>query len=441
MQNASKKILLLDYCSEKNRGDAAMQVGLIHLVEKYFPKSKITVLTVFGANQIADIKDEYDHTVQEKVTLVGGLKPTYYPLKKEESRSELHIELLNATSFFFSLYVLLLVFLRVPKSIVLSLIPRQYRKSLSAIYEADIVIWNGRNFRSRNNKILELYRMYNLVFHPLISIFLSKKMACLGASVWKLNSSFTQSLLRFAFSNCFFISIREERSFKEAKNLMGKKYHDIITLLPDLSFAAFEKMDTLKRSSISKTDPQQVGFTLVDWKSDGKGIRDNYKSVMQECITTFLNRGAKVFLIPQVTKKWENFDEIYDDILSAIDPKLKKNITLYKNELMMNELIEAYSRLDLLVATRMHSAIFSASIGTPVVAVSYDSGGKWAILEKLGLKDYIIPYSKVSTELLNDRIDSCWKNRKTLLEMIRTNVLHHRKEVEKNVSIIKEYTE
>ncbi|MBM3138612.1 MAG: polysaccharide pyruvyl transferase family protein, partial [Chloroflexi bacterium] len=226
------QVLLLDYCSEKNRGDAAMQVGLIRLVQKYFHHSDISAVTVFGANQTQGFYKEYDHTLKMSVTLLGGLKPTFFPLGDNETRLEFFIELMNLVFLAFSSIVLLLLALKLPTPIIAHFLPAEFRKTLYAIRDADVVIWNGRNFRSRENWLLEAYRTFNVIYHPLLCKLLSKPMVCVGASLWNLNSPLSKRLLRSVFEYCTFISFREPYSYKAAQTLLDPQREGHIRLLP-----------------------------------------------------------------------------------------------------------------------------------------------------------------------------------------------------------------
>src|SRR6187455_2210603 len=148
-----RKIVLLDFCSEKNRGDAAIQIGLVSLVKKYFPKDQLKIITVFGANQKRYLRNELDHTFNQKIPILGGLKPTFYPLKRKGQRLIWIAEILNAILAFYSLIPLLAIRLQVPDFLMKLFLPSNFRPALRCLYEADLVIWRGRNFRSRKNAL------------------------------------------------------------------------------------------------------------------------------------------------------------------------------------------------------------------------------------------------------------------------------------------------
>lgn len=434
-----RNILLLDYCSEKNRGDAAIQAGLTELVREGFPGADIRIMSVFGSNQKEDIGNEYDHSRKLGIPLLGALRPTFYPVGNGSSRSALASELLNLSFSWLSLILLLFSFAGMPSGAILSLLPKDFRASWSALREADLVVWRGRNFRDRKNAFVETYRIFNLVFHPLICIALRKKIACVGVSVWNLRGFFSAGMLRFVFSRCFFISVREELSLDNMKRLFDDRIMAKAFLLPDLSFAAFRNMVPAPETGVSGgigKRPAQIGLTLMDWRSEGRKARENYMMEMAGCLKHLINEGAKIYLIPQNLKKWESCEGLCREI-RHLSCSSKDDLTLLPGEPDIYELLDIYRELDLLIATRLHSAIFASVAGTPVIAVSYDSGGKWGVLKRLGLGDYMSSYSDIKAEDLLNKIDAVRKERDEIAGRTGSAVAECLSQVGLNISIMK----
>jgi polysaccharide pyruvyl transferase WcaK-like protein len=427
------KIVLLDFCSERNRGDAAMQLGTINLVRKYFPSSSYSIISVFGANQSDIFEKEYDHTFDKNVFL-GGIKPTFYPSENNQ-KSTWKFEILNAIFCLLSTYLIILIAIGTPISIVLKLTKAKYHNTLKAILSADLIIWNGRNFRPRRYLLLDVYRLYNLLFHPLLCIVLKKKIACIGVSLWKFKTSFSIFLLKKVFNNCIFISAREESSFREMLSLMNEKNKRKVVLLPDLSFAAFNFVpDSIQTNE--KRNGNLIGVTLVDWKSDGRMARENYKIAMIQTIKKLIEKDKTIVFVPQVTKSWESSEGLYREILDALTDFQKNKVSIYQGKNTIFDLMNVYSTLDMLIATRMHSAIFSAIAGTPVIAIAYDYGSKWNILSGIGLDEFILPYATVTVDLLIEKMEMILESDKNFLTQINKKVFEHIQLVDKNISLI-----
>ena len=98
-----------------------------------------------------------------------------------------------------------------------------------------------------------------------------------------------------------------------------------------------------------------------------------------------------------------------------------------------------YSRLDFLIATRLHSAIFALAVETPIVAIAYDEGGKWGILDRLGCGNLVVAYSGVNSSMLIQKILGCWANRVEILHEVRKNVVDQIRDVDLNAKLILEF--
>ena len=127
-----------------------------------------------------------------------------------------------------------------------------------------------------------------------------------------------------------------------------------------------------------------------------------------------------------------------EDIKAGLHTPEVEKITIIQGEPKVRDLLGIYAQLDFLVATRMHSAIFASVVQTPLIAISYDDGGKWSILEELGYSDFIIPYSKVSSSSLIELISSCWQQKDALLEKVHIHVSENIAQVNKNISLLPE---
>jgi len=88
-----------------------MQVGLLKLVFRHITDPIVSIISVFGANQSTLLINEYDHSATFPVTILGGLKPTFYPLGESTSAPILFIELKQALYFCLSIFLLFLLFL------------------------------------------------------------------------------------------------------------------------------------------------------------------------------------------------------------------------------------------------------------------------------------------------------------------------------------------
>lgn len=425
-QSVNKNIVIIDYISERNRGDAAIQAGLIKILQQRFPNSVLSAISVFGANQFPALESEYSQSVSMGLKIIGGLLTTFYPVSQTWNKSNLFFEFRNFIGLIQRLTLLLALKLKIHPQSLFHFISKKYHPTLKCILEADLVIIRGRNYRDRKTAALEVVRMLAKTYHLLLCSLLSKNMVLVGASVWNLKSNLARKILGHAFQDCKFITVRDENSLIELKNIAGEYGFNDPILLPDLSFAAFDDRQSIiknRKTTSPSEHPETIGLTIVDWKDCGQVIRNKYLTSIVQLISHFSKLGSKIIIIPQVSVAWENTRGMVHEILQSVD---NENVTVVSGEPSINDLLKLYSNLDILIATRMHSAIFAVSVNTPIIAIPYDKGGKWNIVEELGYKDYIINYDEITAEKLLQKTLDCWKNKEVLVshaeKMVNSNI-------------------
>lgn len=422
------KILLMDFWSEKNRGDASLQISLVEMVEKYFPDSELSILTEFGTNQYPAAEEELDYTGKKVREVSGGLRPTFYPLDKTYNTRFRPFSVVLST--FYSFILLFLAILS--PSILKSTLPSRSKHSLQVIHDSDLIIWKGRNFRGANS-LNELYSLFTLLFHPLLCVILKKRMACISASIWELKNPISKVMLKFVFRKVFFLSVREKNSWRNLESLFSPIPQQFYCY-PDLSLYKLRAIAKFAPRSIQSNN-MKVGLTIMDWRQCGDLKRDEYIKAVA-CLVKYLvsNYNANIYCIPQVSYAPEKTDELRCSISKELSPSLWGKLTFIERDLSVEQLVSFYQDLDFLVATRMHSAIFSTTTGTPVLAIAYDYGGKWGILVDLGLAPCMLKFDEVSCKRLVERFKWILSNKDKLQASIRTNLEIAYENVESNVS-------
>lgn len=409
--NTLKKIVILDFMSEKNLGDAAIQVGLLKILRESFPQATIAIMTSFGANQLSELGGEFTHSLSKETKLFGGLVPTFYPFRKTSFKNPLYYETSNFFHLLLRVWLLIALKIGIPKKVINQLLGKQYRPSFDLIMKADLVVVRGRNYRSRKSPLLEIIRMLSKVYHPLLCGLLKKKMILVGASIWEQKSRLAMRFLGAAFRPCSLIAVRDKNSLEMAKIISEKNKSVVPIFLPDLAFSAFGKREELirKRKLSSQADhPETIGLTLLDWNSDEPDARGKYQQSISNLISYYSALGSRIVIIPQVSISWDDSSALLQGLTAGASPDA---VTVIRDDLSLEKLIELYSGLDILVGTRMHSTIFAAIVNTPFVAIANDAGGKWGIIEELGYKDYLINYKEITPDLLIEKTSECWRNR------------------------------
>lgn len=429
--NENPRVLLLDFWSDKNRGDAAMQIALVEMVRRRLPGSSISVMAAYGSNQWPAFVDELDQTAHRVDDVVGGIRPTFVPFEEGIAPSRGRRRAAGLLWTVVGACLLPLWWLIGRFRLLDPLMPAPLRRSVGVLRAADLVVWNGRNFRS-NSARREPYEIWHLLYNPLVALLFGKPVACIGASVWPLQHPLSRALFRLVVGRTFFTSFREQSSFDYAGQLLAGATCRV-ELLPDLSLVALPDERDGGRPQAERGVLRRLGLTVVDWEGNGVGAQNRYRSALLDYLEAFLmGAGTEVVLIPQVTYAMEATGSLEHAILERLGPD---RVSVLTGDPTVPELTSVYAGVDLLLATRMHSAIFALSQGTPVVTIPYDRGGKWGILDMMGAPDTDVAYETVTAGALRDKVEVAWERRSATADSVRAALPRLKTAVWSNIDI------
>jgi len=436
MSAEEPNILLLDYVSETNLGDLALQEGLIRLVREHFPRASLGATVIFGENQ--DWRRSH-HFAQlerhEDIATSGALRPTFYPLSGAKT-DPLRMELKNVVGALAGVSTLLLIALAGERAE--RFLPGSFARTCRLIRGADIVVCRGRNFRA-TRWFIEPYRMGMRLLMPLACLLYGKPVFNISSSFWPLRNPLTSAMLRAVLRRCSYITVRESASLRELEALLGDDPRNPpIAQLPDLCFAEIrDRVRSYDASRRREEGSMRIALTLMDWAGDGPVARDRYV----QAIAAFIEHAASTcasefYIVPQAFTPWEASDEVVDRILSSLSPGTRERVIVTGSSDGVDGVLEQYEAADYLIGTRMHSAIFALSKGTPVVAIACDRGSKWHILDDLGYGDYVIPHNEITAELLIERFELLRAREERVMPAISRAVRKHCRDVDGHVAVL-----
>ncbi len=436
-------IVLANFTTEKNKGDATLQVSLIRMVRKNFPTAKITACSFsVGANQHRTLKAESFSSMRENIdAFVGGLQPKYVDTETVSRSTTFFDKILlkfrNIGGLVFSVFLLFCLIVRVPKSFISYLLPSAFKPTFDAFKEADVIVIKSSNIRE-SSFLRGPYDIFCLFYHALIGLFMHKPVAFIGGSIWPLKNRVSVVFTRFVFKRFFLITLREPISYKTLRGMLKIKNKNVY-VLPDLSFYLLSNIApniVNKNIKYQKSNPI-IGLTVMNWRDQGEVARQNYiKSLRALILYASKQYNARFVVIPQVSYKCIQGDS--DDILDAIvEGKCANHVRIIKPELSIEDLLSVYANLDFLIATSLHSAIFAASVGVPALVITYEGGPKArGILATLGLQDVVLDYGSDSSVVV-EQFERLWNNRAELIATAANNLPRLYEEVNSQVLIMK----
>lgn len=398
-----KKIVIVDLWTDANKGDEALQVGLVRMLRDKHPKAEIIGVFRFDLNEFDTAKPEIQKTCALLDRACGGLRRTHYA-------GDNAAKLKGARHILFSLYsfVELAVFLGLYKFGAKRLVPKLHRDVMSEIADADVVVWKGKNFRSFGG-IAGVNRQATLLVAGVISRILNPRVFCVNASIWKMGRGFEGTMVASVLRLFRSVSVRDSGSQAAARE-MGLKN---VFFAHDLSFYYLKTVSSAGTKGVR--EKTSIALTVTKWGSETENAR--YVDALVASISALADEGVRdVYIVPQVTRKAESNEALVKRLVSQIDA-LGKGCAVrdIRGELSIDELLAAYSRCSLLIGTRMHSCVFARFVGTPFVGIAYDDGPKWDILREFWPAELIVPYS-VGGEELKEKCLRGYRNGPSLLE-------------------------
>jgi colanic acid/amylovoran biosynthesis protein len=257
---------------------------------------------------------------------------------------------------------------------------------------------------------------------PRVCQALGTPLIAVGLSVWPIHGRLTRRLVRSTLAACIHVTARESSSRAEIEDLLAGR-GPAVKQVPDLALAWLSQQEPDQNNSVPDAGALGVAVTLVDWSEFGRATRQDYVFSIAGYLDWLQTRyDLTVRIVPQVTKEWESADAITSDLIGAVSGKTRPAIQVVPPVSDPGDLVAIYRTADLLIATRMHSAIFALAVGTPVIAIPYDIGAKWQILGDLGIGDFLIPYPEITAEGLITRHRRLVTDGSAILDRVRANL-------------------
>lgn len=394
------KILVILVHSTQNAGDLALlKVSILHL-EKYFKNPHFTI----SANYPDEVwyKENDYKVVPSPISLIG--KPKNIPY---------WLQLIN---FIWGFLITLMFIFKVRL-----FIPRNWNILLGEYESSDIVV------AVPGNQLFSTGRwgwpLPVTIFSVFLAILFKKPLYVLPQSIGPFKRWWERILIRLIYSKAKLIFLRDEVSM-EIANKIGLPDNKIffahdpaIALEPSKKKSANE---FLSKYGWSPEMPS-LGVTIIAPMGhflDSKAL-EKYYSVLASTLIQFSSKwDVQVVLYIQVSGPTEiendriPTSEIYKKIVSKVK-------VIYIDEILTPEMLKAcYGEMDIFLASRLHSGIFSISMGVPTVFIGYLSK-TIGFLRAIGLEKYGLSLSEVDQSALLKVLEDLWLSRNEISLKLR----------------------
>ena len=417
------KYIILPSCDDTNRGDQALVWE-----------------TVEVAKSAGFTGDFYLITEREKAlqSIEYGLIPVDYILSHPSSSEKkgndnrkygLWITIKWAFKSLLSLLYCLPLLNKFTRKIARLFISSQKKNSLNIIANCDAAFVKGGGFlHDYGGTAIEKYKIFYLLYHIKLAQSFGVPVYVMPNSYGPFKSRYSRKEVRRVLNKCKLVYSRESIS----KETLSKECEVESVLSMDLANYlkrdnAISSTELFRKKQISFISGKSVGITVRPYRFPGTKNPDElylkYKQSVVDTIKWLHKNGFYPILIEHVFA--DNTHEQDMICIKEIKDMLgsEDNTPVFSNlELNCQQMKTVYSGFDFLIGTRFHSVIFSMTQLKPCIAITYGGNKGEGIMKDLGLSQYSINIASISGSELINRFKDLYKNKETVIEVLRSYI-------------------
>lgn len=302
------------------------------------------------------------------------------------------------------------------------------RSVVRAIRQCDLFISGGGSLLQDVTSTRSLLYYISLMR---LAKFLNKKVMVYANGVGPINRKINRIWTRQILNKVDLITLRDEDSRSFLKELKVSNENIFVTADPVFTLEATrtkEVEEILKKEAIPNDKPL-VGVSFRNWK-DSINLIENIAKTIDYLVES---KDVNILLIPM---HYPDDLEISKRVMEKVE---NKNTYLLSAKYSVEDLMGIINRLEIILAMRLHSLIYAASQGTPMVGIVYDPKIE-GFLRSINM-DYMCPAEGLRYEELIEKFNIVWDNRKSLREDLNKLDEHLKGEALKNTYMVEKLLE
>lgn len=282
----------------------------------------------------------------------------------------------------------------------------KFKEVLKEMKNTDLFISGGGSLLQDITSTRSL--LYYLTLMKLAKIF-KKPVMVYANGIGPINKKINRFLARKILNKVDLITLRDEDSKAYVKGLgvRNKNIHvtadPVFTLAPDPK----DSIDRILKKEGIPMNKKMIGISVRQWKK-----ANNLTEVVSKAIDYIIKEhDVNVILIPM---HYPEDLEISEEIIKKVN---SNDCYLLSDKYSVEEIMGVIKELEIIVAMRLHSLIYAATQGIPMVGLVYDPKIE-GILRSLKM-DHMCSVEDLIYEELISNIDYVWNNRLELKETLR----------------------
>lgn len=405
-------VLILNACSTLNRGDAAIVLGQIHLLQKIRPGVRIAL-----------------------TSKTPGLDRAFY--------DPLGVEVLPPLTPALSSYRGAGRCLLAVGHSLLTIGDRQ--RLIRAVRRSDLVLSCGGGYFYSYRSFLPGTTFWQNVVHAYLAAALHKPLIFLPQSFGPFASALARRGVRHLLQRTSVLHVfaREEVSHRLLQGMLGQPMEAKISLCPDMAFyLAGDGPAAGHQGAAPDLAQPTLVMNLREWAFPGArdpaSRREGYMQAMVAVAHHFVRRHrGQVVVVPQALGPDPAEDDrgICQEFCRRARNLPAAAQAVHYREPATNSLagyLALLSRASILVGTRLHSCILALLSGVPAVSVGYQYKSQ-GTLDLLGLGHLNLDIHDLATDDLLARVEATMDRHQEVREEIRQRVRQAGQQIDERV--------
>jgi colanic acid/amylovoran biosynthesis protein len=404
------KVLIVNTHSVLNSGDAGIVLGEIQFLRKHFPSVEIA---------LTSRTPEMDQVLYNSM----GVKvfPPIIPAPSVFSSDE--------RMFRQSLNLLLNV--------------RDKKSMLSYMKRCDLVIGNGGGYFWSNRALLPGPMLFQNYLHVRLASLLGKPIVFFPQSFGPFRDRVAPKILRAVLgkSNVIKVWARETKSLKFLETILGAEEVKALGICPDMAFFLSGGKNYRENGMGLDLARPRIAITVREWdfpempeQKRAEKKRSYLSACRDVCRKAFMEWGSSIIIFAQARGPgvFENDIPISHSLLCDLRqhiPERHLAFMEFDSAVSPFKIIGLLSQVDLIIATRFHSAVFALLSGIPAVSIGYQPKSR-GVMQLLDLEEYCIDIAEMDSNAIFRMVESILENRQYLSRKIQKNVDRLRGEME-----------
>ena len=292
----------------------------------------------------------------------------------------------------------------------------------NALKDADLLLSGGGSLLQDITSTRSIIYYLSVI---ILAKILRKDVYVYANGIGPIDKKINRILTKWVLNKVSYITLRDELSYKFVRDLGVANKNILVTADPvfTLKAAEDERVEEILRDEGIAITNKTLGFCIRDYKND-----EFIKEKFAKTIDYLIESGYDILLVPFHNPR----DNVYSREV-AEKCKHREKVMLIEKSYSAGELMGIFKKLKLLLAMRLHSLVYAASVNLPMVGIIYDPKVE-AMVKELGISE-AVNVEDFTPEELFGKVKMALLNLDERREVLSKNTEKMRNESKRNVEI------